>query len=142
VFELDTGEGFGENVSPVVTCVNFGDTNGALSDVVAEVVVLDGKMLCTWVNSFRISDKEAALVVFKDVHLKVARKDVGTSNGHIINKAMRGKFLDKSLQGKDITHASAESLILSFGGAEGNFHLEFAHPGNGASAVNNQVACV
>jgi len=85
--------------------------------------------------------KETALVIFEDICLEVARKDVGASNGHIINKAVSGECLDESLQGKDIMHASAESLILSLGGAEGNFRLEFAHPGNGASAINNHIAC-
>ncbi len=95
-----------------------------------------------WMNSFRMGDKEAALVVFKDISLKVARKDVGASNGHVINEAMRGKFLDKGSQGKDIAHASAESLVLGHGGSEGYFHLEIACPGDGASTINNHMACV
>ncbi len=46
MFKLDTGERFGENVSPVVTCVNFNNANSALDDLITEVAVLNGKMLC------------------------------------------------------------------------------------------------
>jgi len=41
VFELDMGEGFSENIGPVVIGVNFDNPNCSIEDLISEVVVLD-----------------------------------------------------------------------------------------------------
>ncbi len=52
-------------------------------------------MLGAWANSFRMGNEEAALIVFKDVCLEVSRKDVSSSNGHIIDETVGGELLDQ-----------------------------------------------
>jgi len=46
--------------------------------------------------SLRVGYGEAALIIFKDVELKVTEEYSESGEGHVINEAMFREFLDES----------------------------------------------
>ncbi len=96
--------------------------------MVAEMVILDVEVLCTWAHFGDLRHRQRSTVVLKDFAMDFRRS-------HHVRDAMTLGFPEQLHQRDDLPQSGGQSDVLSFGGAEGSFCLQFGLPNDGAPSV-------
>ena len=98
--------------------------------MVAEMVILDVEVLCTWAHFGDLRHRQRSTVVLKDFAMDFRRS-------HHVRDAMTLGFPEQLHQRDDLPQSGGQSDVLSFGGRKCNLRLEFGSPGDGASCIED-----
>ena len=119
------GQGFGENISDIVTRRNIFDNNGCRRELGAKPMVLDSQRLGSWCHAWRIGVRESQSrgVVFKD-----SRHGANFVSEMEIENCVN--FKEQTTKVDQRSHGHAEADVFTLHRGKANLLNPFGFPEN------------